>query len=266
MAPKAAVAPKESWERQVERDAWQLQKEQWRADEEKTRDERRVSNKNNRDVEELLRREDSVRLSIKSMDLGKTVRDGAGVEWSWDAKTRWWWWLAEDGTWQSKGCSWTPLPQKNGTKRGMRRQSDASDVASEKSAASSVSTAPTLPKREEKVVVPKQRPSAWDKPLVVAAATPTPPPVQDLDTSAPASPTTKLLSEATLSVALAEAEVSTEPEGQSLSRMVASIRGELDLDDSLTMAQVIAEANLQLGRTAEGNLAEQARSLLREIA
>jgi len=47
--------------------------------------------------------------------------------------------------------------------------------------------------------------------------------------------------------------------------MVATIRGDFELDDSLTMAQVITEANIQLGMPAEGTVVEQARSLLREI-
>merc|ERR1712070_673379 len=207
-----------------------------------------MGDKKDREVQELLRKEASMRASIKGMDLGKIVRDSAGLEWWFDAETRWWWWLSEDGTWQSKSRSWTrgPLHQKNGTKRGMMRRSDDSDVASVKSAASSVSTALELPRR----------PCAWDKPLAIAADAPAL--VPDPEASAPASPTAKLLSDAVPSVALAEAEVSTKPEGQSLSRMVATISGEFELDESLTMAQVIAEANLQIGMTAEGNLAEQA--------
>merc|ERR1712110_1200355 len=61
-------------------------------------------------------------------------------------------------------------------------------------------------------------------------------------------------------------EEATEQEGMSLSRMVATIRRELDLDDSLTLAEVIAEANSQVGMPATGNLVQQARSLFRELS
>jgi hypothetical protein len=47
--------------------------------------------------------------------------------------------------------------------------------------------------------------------------------------------------------------------------MVATIRSELGLDDSLTMADVIAEANRQLSKPAEGNLNTQAKALLVDI-
>jgi hypothetical protein len=47
--------------------------------------------------------------------------------------------------------------------------------------------------------------------------------------------------------------------------MVATIREELELEDSLTAAQVIAEANRQLAMPAAGTLAQQARSLFRQL-
>jgi len=54
-------------------------------------------------------------------------------------------------------------------------------------------------------------------------------------------------------------------EGQTLSVMVETIRGKLGLANSLTVAQVIAQANHQLAKPAEGTLATQAKSLLGEI-
>lgn len=47
--------------------------------------------------------------------------------------------------------------------------------------------------------------------------------------------------------------------------MVAAIRKELELEDSLTVAQVIAEANIQLDVTATGNLWQQALSLYGQL-
>jgi hypothetical protein len=61
------------------------------------------------------------------------------------------------------------------------------------------------------------------------------------------------------------AKVPTKPKSVSLSRMVATIRGELGLDDSLTTAEVIAEANIQVGMPATGTLAQQADSLFHEL-
>jgi hypothetical protein len=268
------AAPKDSWEREVEREAWMLQKEVKRAEDKKQREalreERRASDKLDREVAKLLRNDVGVTASADTRFQNSVsddiVTDGAGLEWKWDEKTRWWWWLDEHGDWQGSGRSWTRFakkgeapPKKTEAKRGARRSSNASDAASE-SAASSVSTAAstaatlTWPKKEEKVVVQKQRPRAWDKSLVAVAA-PAPAPAlapNPAPTPAPAAHAD-------------HSPVSTKPEGQSLSQMVATIRGELGLDDSLNMAQVIAEANLQLDMPAEGNLAKQASSLLREI-
>jgi hypothetical protein len=47
--------------------------------------------------------------------------------------------------------------------------------------------------------------------------------------------------------------------------MVATIREELELEDSLNHAQVVAEANLQLGLPATGILIEQARALFNQL-
>lgn len=65
--------------------------------------------------------------------------------------------------------------------------------------------------------------------------------------------------------AVSSAEVSTKPQEPTLKHMVATIREELELEDSLTMAQVIAEANRQLAMPATGILAQQARSLFRQL-
>lgn len=257
-----------NWEREVEREARLLQKEKRQAD---ARARRHASAKLDRDVEKLLRGEGSVvrdDAKFKNFVMGDIVTDGAGLEWKLDEKTGWWWWLDEFGNWQGKGRSWTRLPrkgegsllEKDQVRRTDRRQIDASDVGSEppsESAASSVSTAPTLtwPKSEKKVVVPTERPCAWDEPLTVVAAAPFPPP-----TPAPAPASTQ---PARADYPLVEE--STKAEKQSLSDMVATIRCQLNLDDSLTMAEVIARANVQLGLPAEGNLARQASSLLREI-
>jgi hypothetical protein len=60
-------------------------------------------------------------------------------------------------------------------------------------------------------------------------------------------------------------EMPTKPEGPTVNQMVATIRGELGLDDSLTTFQVLHEANLQLGITPTGTIAQQASFLYREI-
>ena len=65
-------------------------------------------------------------------------------------------------------------------------------------------------------------------------------------------------------------EVSSEEEPiktqePTLKQMVATIREELELEESLTTWQIIAEANLQL-EPATGNLAQQAKSLYRQVA
>lgn len=64
----------------------------------------------------------------------------------------------------------------------------------------------------------------------------------------------------------APAEVqSTEPQGPSLNWMVTSIRDELGLEESLTMAQVIAEANHQSGLPETGSLRQQASLLFHQL-
>lgn len=83
---------------------------------------------------------------------------------------------------------------------------------------------------------------------------------------APAAPQTAQAPVVAASVsALAPAKVPTKPEGIPLKEMVATIRGELGLDDSLTTSEVIAAANIQVGMPATGTLAQQAGSLFREL-
>lgn len=202
--------------------------------------------------------DDDHKTSFKNSVSGNIVTDGAGVEWKWDGKTRWWWWWSpEDGKWEGSGLAWTPLTKFNRTpllKRGARQQSDDSDLASD-SGASSLSTAPSCswPMSKEKVALPKQRDSVWTKKLVVSA-------LPDSLASAPAS-----APDPPAPVEQSSAEVPTEPEVQSLKDMVETIRGQLGLDVSLTVSQVVNEANLQLEKPAEGNLATQVKSLLREL-
>jgi len=165
------------------------------------------------------------------------------------------------GTWQWRG-------------RGDRRDSDAKS----ESAASSVSTAPTesWPRQLPPGSAPSKRTikralqrGGGGSSLVVAVveASPTPDPAPAPAPTSPAAPTPDPapVSAPTSPAPAPSAEVLTKPKGQLLSNMIETIRGELGLDDSLNMAQVIAEANSQLAVTAEGNLAEQARTLLREI-
>lgn len=59
--------------------------------------------------------------------------------------------------------------------------------------------------------------------------------------------------------------VSTKPQEPTLGQMVATIRTQLGLEDSLTVAQVIAEANNQLEMPATGTRLQQASSLFREL-
>jgi hypothetical protein len=72
-------------------------------------------------------------------------------------------------------------------------------------------------------------------------------------------------SDAEESDAASSAEVSTKRQEPTLGQMVATIRRELSLEDSLTMAQVIAEANIQAEMPATGSLLQQASSLFREL-
>lgn len=65
--------------------------------------------------------------------------------------------------------------------------------------------------------------------------------------------------------AVSSAETSTKAQVPTLKDIVATIREELELEESLTIAQVIAEANRQLAMPATGTLAQQARSLFREL-
>merc|ERR1719198_1586450 len=86
---------------------------------------------------------------------------------------------------------------------------------------------------------------------------------------APASKATQH-TEATLAPSLPDdavsaLKVSSKSQEPTLKCVVATIREELELEDSLTMAQVIAEANRQLAMPATGVLAEQARSLYRQL-
>lgn len=60
-------------------------------------------------------------------------------------------------------------------------------------------------------------------------------------------------------------EMPAKPEGPTLSQMVATIRGELGLDDSLTTFQVLHEAHLQVGIPQTGTVAQQASCLYREL-
>lgn len=145
----SAEGAEESWTANVEREARMLRKAGFFADQsEKLRREREAQlrrekeaqrhaeNQRNRQVEKLLKKEDVARASIQRMLDPKTAIDGAGVEWQWDNKTRWWWWRDQNGTWQSKGLRWTPPHA--------RRPSDASSVMSEAHSMCSVSTAATL--------------------------------------------------------------------------------------------------------------------------
>lgn len=133
----------ESWTANVEREARMLREEGWlrrRQEQEELRREkdaqRHAESRKNRQVEKLLEQEDAARASIQKMLAPKTVIDGAGVEWQWDKKTRWWCWRDQNGTWQSKGLRWTPPHA--------RRPSDASSVVSEAHSMCSLSTAATL--------------------------------------------------------------------------------------------------------------------------
>jgi hypothetical protein len=64
----------------------------------------------------------------------------------------------------------------------------------------------------------------------------------------------------------AVSEASTKSQQPKLKDMVATIREQLDIEDSFTTpAQVIAEANRQLDLQATGTILEQARSLLGQI-
>jgi len=192
------------------------------------------------------------------------VTDGAGVKWTCDNNSGWWYWLAKDGTWQGSVRTWTPLPKETGVqnkseaKRGVARSDDVSDVASN-SAASSVSTAAPAPPRAldkgERRRAARTAKRAATKGLASTTAAP-----QDTEAQV------KVHScKVAVPAPAPSAKVSTNLEGQSLSHMVETIRGELGLDSALTLVQVIAQANQQLEKPAEGNLATQAKSLLREI-
>jgi len=96
-------------------------------------------------------------------------------------------------------------------------------------------------------------PKASPAPLPVATPAPASP-------ASPASPT-----HAEQDYAVSSAELSTNAQEQTLNHMVATIRGELGLEGSLTMAEVIVVANFQLDMPATGTLPQQARSLFREL-
>jgi len=215
----------------------------------------------------LLEREEAQKKKKNPLS-GDIVTDGAGVKWTRDDNSGWWYWLAQDGTWQGSVRTWTPLPKKTGAsllnkseaKRGVAWSDDVSDVASN-SVASSVSTAAPAP------------PGALDKGERRRAARTAKRAAAKGPASTIAGPQDTEAQEKVHSCKVAvpapapapSAKVSTNLEGQSLSHMVETIRGELGLDSALTMVQVIAQANQQLEKSAEGNLATQAKSLLREI-
>lgn len=282
----------ESWTAEVEKEARKLQKKGFFAEDKSKatllweRDaQRHAESQKNRQVEKLLENEDAARASIQKMLAPKL--DGAGVEWKWDKKTRWWWWRDQNGTWQSRGLSWTPPHA--------RRPSDASSVVSDAhSQCCSVSTAATLTlspdeekelqkleKRRCEIAALKERKAkgealnryeesairsekeidyapvmvkvrAFDNEQAVSLLSEEPP-------AAPAFAPPARANEDEESPAKVPKEIS-------LSQMVATIRRELDLDDSLTVSEVIAEANLQVDTPATGNLAQQARSLFRELS
>lgn len=266
---------------------------------------RHAESRKNKQVEDLLKKEEEERERIKKMTAPLT--DGAGIEWKWDKKTRWWWWRNQNGTWQSSSKGWTPLHA--------RRQSDASSVVSE-TPCSSVSTAATLTlspdeekellkleKRRRDIAVLKERKANGEAlnryeesairsekeidyaPVMVKVRAFS----KEQDVSLPAEePASEEPSAAQAPVAQAPtlaapvqavpdlaSSAQTSPEEEesppaeheiTLSQMVATIRRELDLDDSLTMSEVIAEASRQVDVPATGTLVQKARSLFRELS
>lgn len=212
----------------------------------------------------LLEREEAQKKKKNPLP-GDIVTDGAGVKWACDDNSGWWYWLAQDGTWQGSVRTWTPLPKKteasllnkSEAKRGVAWSDDVSDAASN-SAASSVSTAaPAPPGALDKGE--RRRAARTAKRAAAKGPASTIPGPQDTEAQV------KVHSCKVAVPAPAPAPSAINFEGQSLSHMVETIRGELGLDSALTMVQVIAQANQQLEKPAEGNLATQAKSLLREI-
>jgi hypothetical protein len=266
---------------------------------------RQAQGRRNGQVEKLLEKEAATRASIQKMTAPKV--DGAGVEWKWDKKTRWWWWRYENGPWQSTKLSWTPP--------NARRQSDAESVASEAPSMCSTTATLTLSLDEEKELVKLEKRRceiaalkeckakgetlnkyqesairsekdidyapvmvkvrAFGKEQAASLLAEEPPSAPAQAAQAISAAPVQAVPDMALSHAPASAppaqpkcknEEATEHEGMSLSRMVATIRRELDLDDSLTMAEVIAEGNSQVDMPATGNLVQQARSLFRELS
>lgn len=266
---------------------------------------RQAQDRRNEQVEKLLENEAATRASIQKMRAPKV--DGAGVEWKWDKKTRWWWWRYENGPWQDTKLSWT--------RPNARRQSDAESVASEAPSLCSTTATLTLSLDEEKeleklekrrceIAALKERKAkgetldkyqesairsekeidyapvmvkvrAFGREQAASFLAEEPPAAQAQAAQTISAAPVQAAPDMALSHPPAAAppaqprckdEEAIEHDGMSLSRMVATIRRELDLDDSLTMAEVIAEANSQVGMPATGNLVQQARSLFRELS
>jgi hypothetical protein len=117
------------------------------------------------------------------------------------------------------------------------------------------------PKASPPAPAPKASPSAPAPACApVAKASPSLLPAANPASASPALPTRAEHDDAESS-----ADVPTKPQGPTLKHMVATIREELELEDSLNHAQVVAEANLQLGLPATGILIEQARALFNQL-